>query len=79
MISTVATTVTTITTMIDFGVALGMVAVVALAVFLGVRELAATGKGSTQRFLAKSLDVAIVPLIIAFAVIVAMKVVEILA
>ena len=83
MISTVTTstvtTVTTVTTMIGFGMTLGMVAVIALAAFLCVRQLAVASEGGTRRFLAKSLDVAIVPLVIAFAMIVAMKIVGILA
>ena len=79
MISTVVTsTITTITTMLGFGVTLGLVAVVALAAFLCARELAVANNGSTQRFLGSSLDVSIVPLIIAFVMIVAMKVVEII-
>ena len=78
MISTV-TTVTTVTTMIGFGMALGLVAVIALIVFLGVRELATASEGGRQRLLAKSLEIGIVPLIIAFVMIVAMEIVEILA
>ena len=61
------------------GMALGLVAVIALAVFLCVRELAAASGGSNRRFLAGSLNVAIVPLVIAFVMIVAMKVVDIIA
>ena len=80
MISTVVTTtVTTITTMIGFGMAVGLVAVIALIAFLGVRELATASEGSKQRLLAKSLEIGIVPLIIAFVMIVAMEIVEILA
>ena len=79
MISTVTTsTVTTVTTMIGFGMALGVVAVIALLAFLGARELATTSESSSQRFLARSLEVAIAPLVIAFVVIVAMKMVEII-
>ena len=78
MISTV-TTVTTVTTMLGFGMALGLVAVIALIVFLGVRELATASEGGRQRLLAKSLEIGIVPLIIAFVMIVAMEIVEILA
>jgi len=77
MISTV-TTVTTVTTMLGFGMALGLVAVIALIVFLGVRELATASEGGRQRLLAKSLEIGIVPLIIAFAMIVAMEIVEVL-
>jgi len=80
MISTVTiSTVTTVTTMIGFGMALGLVAVIALIAFLGARELANASEGSTHRLLAKSLDIGIVPLIIAFAMIIAMEMVEILA
>lgn len=80
MISTVTTsTVTTVTTTIGFGMALGLVAVMALIAFLTVRELASASEASPRRRLAKSLDIGVAPLIIAFAMIVAMKVAEILA
>lgn len=83
MISTVTTstvtTITTVTTMLGVGVGLGLVAVIALITLLGIRELAATSAGSSRKFLVKSLDVSIVPLIIAFVMIVAMRVTEILA
>ena len=83
MISTVTTTtvtsITTVTTMIGFGVILGLVAVVTLAAFLCVREIARASKGGSGSFLARALDVSIVPLVIAFGVIVAMKVAEVLA
>jgi len=77
MISTVTTS--TVTTVTGFGMTLGLVAVIALIAFLGVRELATASEGGTQRLLAKSLDIGIVPLIIAFAMIIAMEMVEILA
>ena len=77
MISTVTTS--TVTTMTGFGMALGLVAVITLIAFLGVRELATASGGGTQRLLAKSLDTGIVPLIIAFAMIIAMEMVKILA
>ena len=83
MISTVTTstitTVTTVTTMIGFGLALGLVAIIALVAFLCAKELTAAGGSRTSRFLARSLDVGIVPLAIAFSIIVVMKVVEVLA
>jgi len=80
MITTVITsTITSITTtsMMVFGVGLGLVAVIALIVFLFARQLATSGSNS-PRFLAKSLDVSIVPLLIVFALIVGIKAVEIL-
>ncbi len=81
MITTVTTstitTITTITTMLGFGVALGVVALVALALFLCAREIAATSDSGSRRLLAKSLDVSIAPLVIAFVMIVVLKLVEI--
>ena len=80
MISTVTTsTISTVSIMVGFGMVLGVVAVIALIVFLCAKELASASESKSHRILAKSLDVGIVPLIIAFAMIVAMKVVEILA
>ena len=61
-----------------FGVGLGLVAVIALIGFLFARQLATTSGGNSPRFLARALDVSIVPLLIAFAVIVGIKVVGIL-
>lgn len=83
MITTVTTstitTVTTITTMIGFGATLGLIAVVALILFLCARQVAAAGNSNTQRLLARSLDISIAPLVIAFVIIAVMKVAEILA
>ncbi len=77
--TTVTSTVTSVTTMLDFGMILGLVAVIALAVFLCVKELAAASENSSLRTLAKFLDVGITPLIIAFAVIVVVTMMKILA
>ena len=80
MITTVITsTVTTVTTMAGFGVILGLVAVIALVAFLCVKELTTASEKSSHRSLAKFLDIGIIPLTIAFAMIVIMKVVEVLA
>lgn len=79
MISTVTTsTVTTVTAMIGFGVVAGMMAVTTLLVFLCAREMAGASKESKLRLLAKSLDIGIVPLLIAFVMIVVMKIAEVL-
>ena len=75
--STTVTTTTTVTTMLGLGAFLGIVGIVALVVFLCARELAAASEGKGRGFLAKSLDVAIVPLTLAFVMMVAMKVVAI--
>ena len=83
MISTVITstitTITTVTAIVGFGLAFGVVAVVVLIGLLGAKELSSASGSNTYRLLAKSLDVGIVPLAIAFAVIVVVKVAEILA
>jgi len=80
MITTVVTsTVTTVTAITGFGVILGLMAVIALVAFLCVKELAAASGNSSHRSLAKFLDVGIIPLAIAFALIVATEIVKILA
>jgi len=80
MITTV-TTVTTVTTIAALGLtaAISIAAVVLLVLFLTTRELAgASGRGSSLR-IAKFVSVGILPLVMAFAVIVAIKVAEVLA
>ncbi len=82
MITTVTTsTITSITTVtaMGFGMALGLVAVLALIAFLCARELAVVTDNRAYRLLVKSLNVGIVPLAVAFAVIVVVRIVEILA
>ncbi len=80
MIATVTTsTIAAVTTMGSLGVIMGVVAVVALLVFLCVRELAGAGQDGKRKFLARSLEVGIVPLFIAFVMIMAVKLVAILS
>jgi len=79
MVSTVTTSTVTAVTTIGFGVAIGLAAVITLLAFLFIRELATASKGTNRQFLARSLDVGIIPLLFAFAVIVVMKIVEVLA
>jgi hypothetical protein len=57
----------------------GLVAIVALVAFLCVKELAISSESDSRRFLVQSLDVAIIPLTIVFAMIVVIKTTEILA
>lgn len=75
------TTVTTVTTVsaIGFPVALGIAAVVCLAVFLTVRELAGATHSASSVKITRSVNIGIVPLALAFAVIVAAKIVEAVA
>jgi len=80
MITTV-TTVTTVTTIVAMGIAttLSIAAVVILGVFLATKELAlAMHSGSSQR-IAKFVNIGILPLAMAFSVIVAAKILETLA
>ncbi len=80
MITTV-TTVTTVTTIAALGLtgALSIAAVVLLMLFLTTKELAgASGSGLSLR-VAKFASVGILPLVMVFAVIVVMKIVEVLA
>jgi len=80
MITTV-TTVTTVTTIAALGLsaAISIAAVVLLMLFLTTRELAgATRRGSSLR-IARFVSVGILPLVMAFAVIVAIKIIEVLA
>ena len=76
---TAITTTTTVTTMVGFGLTLGLMAVITLIAFLGVRELVSASQNGKARLLARSFDIGIVPLTIAFTVILAMGIVEILA
>ncbi len=80
MITTV-TTVTTVTTIAALGFTgiISIAAVVLLMLFLTTKELAgATSSGFSLR-IAKFASVGILPLVMAFAVIVVLKIVEVLA
>ena len=82
MITTVTTsTVTTVTTAVGLGLALGVVAMVTLITFLCGKELASAsiGKDGSQRFLFRSFDVGIMPLVIVFGVTILINVLEILS
>lgn len=77
-ISTITTVTSSVTATISLGVIFGVVAVVTLLLFLCVKELAAASTGNSQKVLARFLDVGIIPLAIAFVLIVAVKVLEML-
>ena len=79
MVSTV--TVTTVTTImaIGFAASLGIFGVILLIGFLTSKELLASGSGNRQRFLGRSLNIGIIPLLMSFVVIVGLKVIEILS
>ena len=72
--------VTTVTaaTMTGLGPLLGLIAVICLIALLITKELVSASEGPKRSFLTRFLNVGIVPLCIVFAVIVVMKVVEII-
>lgn len=78
MITTV--TVSTVTTMVAMGLTavVTIAAVVSLLCFLVTRELASAHGSSTSLRVAKFLSVGILPLAMAFAVIVAVRIAEVL-
>ena len=79
MISTV--TVSTVTTVAAASLAAGIVIFLTLLLigFLTGKELLGTSSGNKQKLIARSLNVSIIPLLIGFAVIVGLKIAEILA
>ena len=82
MIITVTTsTVTTVTTITAMGLttAVSIAAVVSLIFFLTLKELANAGGSGTSLRIARFFGVGILPLVMAFAVIVAVKIAEVLA
>ena len=82
MISTVTTsTVTTVTTIAAMGLtaAITVAIVVTLIAFLSTKELASASRSSSSQMTARFLNVGILPMIMAFVVIVAVKIAEVLA
>ena len=79
MITTV-TTVTTVTTIAALGltVTISVAAVATLIVFLTTRELASASNSSLSLRIARFASVGILPLVIAFAAIVVVKIAEVL-
>lgn len=81
MISTVTTsTITTVTTIAALGLtaAIGTAAMVVLIAFVTTKELAGAGWSTGLQLMGKALIVPIVPLVMVFAAIVAVKVAEVL-
>jgi hypothetical protein len=79
MVSTV--TVSTITTIaaLSVGVGVGIFLTLLLIGFLTAKELLGTSSGNRQKLLARSLIISIIPLLMGFAVIVGLKIAEILS
>ena len=82
MITTVTTsTVTTVTTIAAMGLTfvIGMVALFALVAFLVARELTSASSFPSFRLLGRYFSVGVVPLVMAFSVMVAVRIGETLA
>ncbi len=82
MISTVTTsTITTVTTIAAMGLttAISVAAVVTLIAFLSTKQLAGASPSLSSQLTARFLNIGILPLIMAFAVIVAVKIAQVLA
>jgi len=85
MISTVTTTVTTVA-MLTSGASLGMLATMLLITLLGTKEVITAEPAETAQSkrisafsLSKNLNVAILPLLFMFALIVTIKIIEVIA
>ena len=77
MVSTVTTaTVSTVTTVVMAG-SLGLVAVVTLLILLIQRELIVVSEGPRAKLLVRALNIAIAPLLMAFVLTMALKVMDI--
>ena len=79
MITTV-TTITTITTIAAIGItaALSIACVATLILFLTTKELASARRSDTYTRIARFVNIGILPLVLVFAVIVAVKIIEVL-
>jgi len=80
MITTI-TTVTTVTTIAGLGLtgAISIATIILLALFLATKELAGASNAGFSLRIAKFASVGILPLVMVFTVIVAMKIFEVLA
>jgi len=78
LISSVTTTVTTVASL-ALGVSLGIFVSILLILLLSAREVAAVDARRPLTALGRNLNVAILPLLLAFTLIVAFKVLEVLA
>ncbi|HJX03961.1 MAG TPA: hypothetical protein VJ488_05320 [Dehalococcoidia bacterium] len=78
MVSTV--TVTTVTTIAAMGLiaTLSIFGVILLIALLTSRELLMASSGERKKFIGRTLNVSIIPLLLSFTVIVALKVIQVL-
>ena len=76
MITTI-TTITTVTALGNHAVALGAIGTVLLIILLIAKELSDSHNGVKSQRLAKNIGIVITPLLVAFALIVTVKVLEV--
>lgn len=78
MVSTVTSTTVTTVTLLGLSALLGLAAVLMLTGYLAARELLSASDNGRLRQLARRLNVAVIPLLVVFAVIVGTKAAEVL-
>lgn len=78
MISTVTTTVTTVTTVVGIAGTLGAIASLLLIFLLSGKEIADAGRSRLSKVIGRNLNVAILPLLLTFSIIVIVNVATIL-
>lgn len=79
MVSTVTSTTVTTVTLLGLSALLGLAAVLMLTGYLAARELLNASDKGRLRQLARRLNVAVIPLLVVFTVIVGTKVAEVLS
>ena len=78
MISTVTTTTVSTVTTVALAASLGLIAIVVLLALLIQKEVLTSSSSSGARALSRALNIAIVPLLMGFAFIAVVKVLEVL-
>jgi hypothetical protein len=78
MVSTVTTTTVTTVTTVALGASLGLIVIVLLLMLLVQKEVLTAATSGRAKALSRSLNTAIVPLVIGFAFIAIVKVIQVL-
>lgn len=78
LITTVTTTVTTVTTVAGIGGTLGAIGSLLLIFLLSGKEIADAGKDRLSKVLGHNLNIAIIPLLVTFSIIVTINVIQVL-
>ncbi len=78
MIATVTISTVTTVTAVGFAASLSIFGAILLIGFLATKELVGASRGERQKYLSKAANIAIIPLVMAFIVIVGLKIMEVL-